>query len=774
MKKTLFVASLLACALPVLADAGLTLSGEGIANDCTWNLYATFDKLAYTDTFTTLATVNLNNNAWPAIYAVGYTYIEETQSLTLGMASYANPTDWNTISLGSVTLGADMPVSFALTHNGSNEGGNNTLTLHGATGNTTTNFMVSDNEATSAKADKYSNKHISSVSLGTAATSTRIFNQDLVLTPATGTNVNLVGARLEHEAYSKIAFEEFVLEEKPFAADEVVRYTTVEQGNQKNVYSYGTENGEVTFNPDKFPDNKLTLKETIDLTARTTFIVDEGKIVEINGANEFTGADKRQHEKGSVFGGGELVKSGDGTLKIRLNDTNRNIETTEFNDFYGNVTVEEGTLSVFHSDVNPSAYKARLGGGADENGSVIIVKEGATLELGAQTEISIPLGAHASKEANAHNIVIDGGAVHVYADKEYNIPKDYTTETSTIKNAVITREGIHQVDPEVRAQLIVAGVTVYDDRPADQVVFEHADILADDVHFNGHTIIRNTNLFADEQLIASSLGTNSTYSLEVVEGSHVVYGAGADERSSGTWGHVDNVYVDQTSKLQTAKNLLDKHWGGHLYIQGTCKLDIADKDLKGDTGSGSDTTPDTIPDTKPDIGSGLTPDDIVLPSDNAKGLAVRTDGKVQAVYNGAILTLDDISYVTDQLSGDMLYTYNDVPGTLDLHLKDPKDALPDGKTLSNTVFTLTLTNFDSSLLVVDAFGNLDPKAATLTIDAFKDTQWYLVYGRYDAKTNNSIFTFSTMENLHINTPEPATATLSLLALAALAARRKRK
>lgn len=736
MKKTLFVAFLLACALPVSADAGMTLPGEGIANNCTWNLYATFDSLAYTDTFTTLATVNLNNNAWPAIYAVGYTYSSADNTLTLGMASYANPNSWKTLSLGSVTLGADMPMSFALSHNGSNEGGNDTVALRGATGNTTTNFTVSG-PVNSSAADKYTNQHISSVSLGTAATSTRIYNKSLVLTPATGTNVNLVAARLEHEAYSNAAFEEFVLEEKPFAADEVVRYTTVENGNQKNVYSYGTANGEVTFNPDKFDESgKLTLNKTIDLTAHTTFIVDDGKTVEINGAIPFTGADGRTHEKGSAFGSGELVKSGGGTLAIRLNDTNRDIATEENNDYDGSVTVEEGTLSLIHSDVVESAYKARLGGG---NNSVITIKEGAVLEMGDRTEISIPLGAHASTATNAHNIVIDGGAVNVHADEEYHIPEMHPA-TSTIQNAVITREGIDQVDPEVRARLIVSGITVFDAREGDTVEFKHADIMTDDFYFNGHTVIRNTNLFADETLIASSLATEGLFSLEVVDNSHVVYGAGADVHSSGTWGHVDNVYVDKTSKLQTAKNSLESHWGGCLHIQGQCKLDI---------------------------------EDIML---HQGGLAERVNGTVQGVLDGKVLTLDDIQYTTDQLSGDMLIKYDEqthAHGTLDLHLKDPSSALPDGKTLSNTVFTLTLTNFDSSLLVVDAFGNLDTAAAKLTIDAFEDTQWHLVYGRYDAETNNSIFTFSTMEHLEI-APEPATATLSLLALAALAARRKRK
>lgn len=749
MKKTLFVASLLACALPVLAGDALTLSGEGISNSDSWNLYATFDKLEYTDTFTTLATINLSNpkNAsadYAPIYAVGYTY-STNNTLTLCMTSWANPNSWVTLDMGTVTLSADNPVSFALSHNGKHKSGDDTMALRGATGNTTDNFKVSA-AVNSAKADTYTGSYLTNVMLGTDSSYTRLSGNtgSVVLTPAASDSINIVSARLEHEPYTLTAFKEFVLEEKPFDDDEVVRYTTVEQGNQKNVYSYGTANGEVTFNPDKFDESgKLTLNKTIDLTARTTFIVDDGKTVEINGAEQFTGTDDKTHEKGSAFGSGELVKSGGGTLKIRLNDTNRDIATEVRNDYDGSVTVEEGTLFLTHSDVDveSSAYKARLGGGKD---TVITIKEGATLEMGDRTEISIPLGAHTSKDPHAHNIVIDGGAVHVHRDDEYHIPETQLA-TSTIQNAVITREGVDQVDEEVRARLIVAGITVFDAREGDDmVVFKNADILTDDFYFNGHTVLRNTNLFADETLIASSLATDGLFSLDVLEGSHVIYGAGADAHSSGTWGHVDNVYVDKTSKLQTAENSLESHWSGCLHIQGQCKLDIAD---------------------------------ITLPDDQ-KGLAVRHDGTVQAVdQNGEILTLDDISYVTDQLSGDMLIKYDQVSGahgTLDLHLKDPKEALlPDGKELTNTAFTLTLTNFDSSLLVVDAFGNLDPAVAKLTIDAFEDTQWHLVYGYYDKTTNNSIFTFSTMENLKL-TPEPATATLSLLALAALAARRKRK
>lgn len=727
MKKTLFVASLLACALPVLADSGLTLPGEGIANNCTWNLYATFDSLAYTDTFTTLATVNLNNNTWPAIYAVGYTYSSADNTLTLGMASYANPNSWKTLSLGSVTLGADMPVSFALSHSGSNEGGNDTVALRGATGNTTTNFTVSD-PVNYLAADRYTGQHISSVSLGTAATSTRIYNQNyLVLTPATGTNVNLVGARLEHEAYSKAAFEEFVLEEKPFANDEIVRYTTVENGNQKNVYSYGTANGEVTFNPDKFDESgKLTLNNSIDLTARTTFIVDDNKTVTI-------GANKPGTNYGSAFGRGELVKSGGGTLEIRLNDVNRNIDNTVKNDFGGSVTVEEGTLYLFH--VGDSDRYSYLGGG---DNCVITVKEGATLEMADNTRISIPLGAHDMK-GHGQNVVIDGGAVHINANEEYGISA-IDRETSIIRDVIINSEGLNQVDKEVRSNLIVQGITIYDSE--NEVDIKNTDIIAHDVYFDGHTVIDNTTIYAEHGLASSAVGATLTdkYSLEVKNNSQVVYGAQA-------WGHVDNVYVDKTSALQTVPDSPKGHDdGGALMILGECKLDVAD----------------------------------ISPKAGESGLAVRTDGTVQAIHEGTPLTLNSISYITEQLSGDMLIAYEEYPdihGTLNLHLKDDASVLPDAKNgeLMNTVFTLTLANFDSSLLIKegDTEGYLREDVANLTIDAFKDTVWHLVYGRYDAETNNTIFTFSQMEHLEITTPEPATATLSLLALAALASRRRR-
>ena len=271
------------------------------------------------------------------------------------------------------------------------------------------------------------------------------------------------------------------------------------------------------------------------------------------------------------------------------------------------------------------------------------------------------------------------------------------------------------------------------------IVFDKANITTNEFRFNGNTTISNTILYADKYLQASTVGaTPEAFRLDVIDHSLVVYATEKD----GAWGAVNNVYVDKTSKLLTSPNDLRHDWGGALQIQGKCTLDVAD---------------------------------IKLPEDDIRGLAVRTDGSVEGIYQGETLTLKNISYTTDQLSCDMLYTYNNVPGSLNIVLKDPSSALPEGtkEGLMNTVFTLTLTNFDSGLLADKVTGELDKSVANLTIDAYEGTQWHLVYGRYDKKTNNSVFTFSTMENLKL-TPEPATATLSLLALATLAARRKRK
>ncbi len=513
--------------------------------------------------------------------------------------------------------------------------------------------------------------------------------------------------------------------ESPWQAGETLHYTTSE-GTQSDTYSYNTAGGEVTFNPGAFDANgELALDKTIDLTQQTTIIVNEGKTVRISGS-------KAKFGQGSVFGDGELVKSGSGTLRIRLNDVNRDIDdkTDDDNDFKGSVTVEQGTLSLFHQGTKEND-QAFVGGG---DNAVITVQKGALLELGEQTSISIPNGAHNGSSAIANSVVIAGGNVMVDENATYGFQAMDTT--SFIQNAIIDSNGLRAISENDRANLAVSGIKV----EGTSIVFDKANITTNEFRFNGNTTISNTILYADKYLQASTVGATpaEAFRLDVIDHSLVVYATEKD----GAWGAVNNVYVDRNSRLQTSPNNLRHDWGGALQIQGKCTLDVAD---------------------------------IKLPGDDIRGLAVRQDGSVEGIYGGETLTLKNISYTTDQLSGDMLNTYHNVPGSLNIVLKDPASALPKGteEGLMNTVFTLTLTNFDSALLVEDAFGNLDKNVAHLTIDAYEGTEWYLIYGRYDKETNNSIFTFSLREDLRL-TPEPATATLSLLALAALAARRKRK
>lgn len=754
MKKTLFVASLLLCSLPAMAESGMTLSGEGIANDCTWNVFATFDAIGTPSAtgYTGLATVNFGTDGEDAYYVVGYRK-NDNGTITLGMANHANPSTW--VDLGStvnpVSVSATSPLSFALFHNGSNEGGDNSLTLHIASGTGTQDnpIVVNSTQATEA-AERHDGLHIASVTLGTAIASTSLSSHGEGSTVSWNmpTSTNLTSARLQHSTYSDTAFKIFIYQQQAWG-DEIVRYTTAD-GNQADVYSYATEDGAVTFNPDKFDkDNKLTLDSdstTMEVNARTTFIVDDGKTVEISGPSD-------KNSAGSVTGGGELVKSGGGELMLRLNDVERNVDYNGKNDFYGNVTVEEGTLHLLHTGTNSDKKDlyATIGGGTEDNGSVVTVKEGATLVLDNHTKISIPYGARTSPNTGEryYSVDITGGAVASNGGK-----------LSTIQDAIIDRNGIKLVDPEVRAQLAIEGIAFHDNRPAGLSTVEKADIVTDEFVADGHIV------FDDATLDATVVWTTGGYwdtdievdKKEEFEEEHhrptTLHSAKLQNKSrvqySGeAWGHMDNVYVDKTSSLttkSTGKTLTSEERadGAALHIQGTCTLEVEDINCAGG------------------------------------GLATRTDEMMKSVYKGEAVTIHSINYTTEQLSGDMLVSYNEYPSTLDIILTDEAGRLPAADTKENLVFTLTLVNFDSSLVVENPeTGELNKEIAKLTINAYKGVRddWHLVYGYYDKEKNNTVFTFSQVDYEQLpleKAPEPATATLSLLALAALAARRKRK
>ena len=104
------------------------------------------------------------------------------------------------------------------------------------------------------------------------------------------------------------------------------------------------------------------------------------------------------------------------------------------------------------------------------------------------------------------------------------------------------------------------------------------------------------------------------------------------------------------------------------------------------------------------------------------------------------------------------------------------DAISSGVSVGgNLSYTLTLSGTDLTVSVTDANSGQWSYAATIASGVTFDTIGFIVDGNADANENTSTVG---VKNISVAStpavPEPATATLSLLALAGLCARRRRK
>ncbi|MBR4310992.1 MAG: hypothetical protein IKT79_08175, partial [Akkermansia sp.] len=312
------------------------------------------------------------------------------------------------------------------------------------------------------------------------------------------------------------------------------------------------------------------------------------------------------------------------------------------------------------------------------------------------------------------------------------------------------------------------------------------------IHGKGHKV--GGTLEVQEGSLTFSVGNGATDNEAETEINELVVGNKEDKNAK--------VKVDKDTKVKGNKLHLDgknavvtnegtmefsgevKVEDGHLDNQGH----ISKVTMEGGTVSGSGTF------------DGLEMNGGELIVGNSPGLQLFTD--VVALNEGMVIfSLSDASlaatadthgwdsaaYSTMDLGGNALTLGEDVNFVLEIggHALESLVAM-DGATLT---FSLNLIqNIDSGSLTLDeeAFAVLlDNTKIVITADseglfdeamqlAGMDITEMLSNAKYSYEGNNLVFSGTVINDGSLTIPEPATATLSLLALAALAARRRRK
>lgn len=438
--------------------------------------------------------------------------------------------------------------------------------------------------------------------------------------------------------------------------------------------------------------------------------------------------------------GVNLIKEGEGTLKARVNDNGSS------NPFRGNVTVNEGTLEIYSG----VAGATNIGAGVD---TAITVAKGATLQFDGNTGINIP-------SANEH----------------YNFPNSVALRNSTIttdaygtsqlSNVKVTTNAIVAVDASERGSVIVNEAALTDTTHATKNVIQGVNLQANDFSVTGDAVIDNATVRAAGTIQQPSMSPEPgappiVPSLEVKNGSKVILDNETFKdklNPSKDWheGTLSNTTVDKTSYINSGDKdgkLMAKEDMTYIQLKQGNELHIASSGKEGGVAN-------------------------QYFRDSAGNIVTTIEG---------LQEVEDV-YVTDQLSGCALQKDSKLMVTLDdTMLPDPMAFKEKGGSFT---FTVVLQGLDSTAVLADQPGfesgtfydMTGTSPVQLAIGAYKDAPWYQMdttihlaafsgdEASWQGNGPATVFKF-TVTGLVI--PEPTTATLSLLALAGLAARRRR-
>lgn len=438
--------------------------------------------------------------------------------------------------------------------------------------------------------------------------------------------------------------------------------------------------------------------------------------------------------------GVNLIKEGEGTLKARVNDS------SDSNPFVGNVTVNKGTLEIYAE----AGLKKASTIGAGE-GATVTVAKGATLQFDGNAGINIPSANVSYSSANA--VAVRNGETTIDA---YG--------TSQLSNVKVTTNAIVAVDASARGSVTANEVALTDTTHATKNVIQGVDLKVNEFSVTGDAVVDNTTVRAAQTLTQPLL---SDASIEVKNGSKLILdnetyknsGLEAAAQPHNAW--LRNTTVDKTSYINAgdkngkltedmlSMSAFDKFYY-YVQLQQGNELHIASSGKEGGV---------------------------------ANQYFRNADGDIVATIEG-LKEVEDV-YVTDQLSGCALQVGSELMVTLD------DTMLPDPMAFETFTFTVVLQGLDSTAVLEATQGDFesgkfydmeDSSPVQLAIGAYKDAPWYKMDTTIQlaAFSGNepswkgdgpaTVFKF-TVTGLVV--PEPTTATLSLLALAGLAARRRR-
>lgn len=432
-----------------------------------------------------------------------------------------------------------------------------------------------------------------------------------------------------------------------------------------------------------------------------------------------------------------IIKTGAGTLEATV-DT-----TTTKNNFTGNVDVQEGTMVLKNpadGNIQSTTPKGVIGaseGNGSEPGAIIKVAEGAELVMGEKTGISIP-GGNLTNNNPQYTNLIEGGKNEFSSDGKSHLSNVVVKETLIAAND--SSDG-------KKGTIVAEGISLTDHVSSNPINVKNVDAKVNEAHLTGYINVTNSTVTCADVLWMMNFNNQEDMCLKVQDHSSVYLD---DE---GDIGILEDVSVDATSRVNVKDVVGHKAAKAEMtriYLMGENDLRVSAKDNGGlATKSVTECTNPEHHHTAGDKGEIIT-----YTTDQLSGCTlVDGESSIKVFLDDDLPNISDYKHFTFNLVMLGVDVSSVIDATLSSKLEQEGYEFEEGKHYFMG---------DSAPMYIVLDENMQKAGITLNHLGIAH------YDDYMGQGQATILTFSTD-----NIPEPATTTLSLLALAGLAARRRR-